>query len=157
MPIAPSIAPPSYNALFSCPGGLLHNFQYGEVHANIWGSEILSKSIFGVCELQPGQSSIFRVHKSGKKEESLTLVRVSKLLDSIFGVPKTLGSIFGGQQGNSGIDCPVLKVREYPPGFSCCICKLYTRKALACGFHCTLVMKKFCAPCMFMSSKSLID
>ena len=40
-------------------------------------------------------------------------MRVSKILDSIFGVPKTLGSIFGGQQGNRGME---LKVREYPPG-----------------------------------------
>ena len=27
-----------------------------------------------------------------------------QILDSIFGVPKTLGSIFWGQQGNSGMD-----------------------------------------------------
>ena len=46
-------------------------------------------------------------------------MQVSKTLDSIFGVPKTLGSIFGGQQGNSGMDPPppVLKNREYPLGF----------------------------------------
>ena len=48
-------------------------------------------------------------------------MQVSIILDSIFGVPKTLGSIYGGQQGNSGMDPPVvspvvLKVREYPPG-----------------------------------------
>ena len=30
-------------------------------------------------------------------------------------IPKTLGSIFGGQQGNSGMDPPILKVRECPP------------------------------------------
>ena len=45
-------------------------------------------------------------------------MRVSTILDSIFGVPKTLGIIFRGQQRNSGMDnchC-VLKVREYPPG-----------------------------------------
>ena len=36
-------------------GGLLHNFQYGEVHANIWGPKFYVKSIFGVCELQHGQ------------------------------------------------------------------------------------------------------
>ena len=40
---------------------------------------------------------------------------VSKLLDPIFGVTKTLGLIFRGQQRNSGTDPPVLKVREYPP------------------------------------------
>ena len=40
---------------------------------------------------------------------------VSKILDSIFGVPKTLGSIFGGQQENSGM---VLKIREYPLGIN---------------------------------------
>ena len=44
-------------------------------------------------------------------------MRVSKIFDSIFGVPKTLGSIFGGQQGNSGMDRPILKVRECPLGF----------------------------------------
>ena len=36
-------------------GGVLHNFQYGEVHANIWGPKFYVKSIFGVCELQHGQ------------------------------------------------------------------------------------------------------
>ena len=36
-------------------------------------------------------------------------------LDSIFGVPKKLSIIFRGQQRNSGMDPPVLKVREYPP------------------------------------------
>ena len=44
-------------------------------------------------------------------------MRVSTILDSIFEVPKTLGIIFRGQQRNSGMDSPVLKVREYPPGF----------------------------------------
>ena len=45
-------------------------------------------------------------------------MRASNILDSVFGVPKTVGSIFVGQQGNSGMDPPppVLKVREYPPG-----------------------------------------
>ena len=37
------------------PRGVLHNFQYGEVHANIWGPKFYVKSIFGVCELQHGQ------------------------------------------------------------------------------------------------------
>ena len=36
-------------------GGVLHNFQYGEVHANIWGAKFYVESIFGVCELQHGQ------------------------------------------------------------------------------------------------------
>ena len=36
------------------PRGVLHNFQYGEVHANIWGPKFYVKSIFGVCELQHG-------------------------------------------------------------------------------------------------------
>ena len=36
-------------------GGVLHNFQYGEVHANIWGPKFYVESIFGVCELQHGQ------------------------------------------------------------------------------------------------------
>ena len=40
-----------------------------------------------------------------------------QVLDSIFGVPKTLGLIFRGQQRNIGMDPPVSKVREYPPGF----------------------------------------
>ena len=40
-------------------------------------------------------------------------MQVSEILDAIFGVFKTLGSIFGGQQGNSGMD-PVLKASEYP-------------------------------------------
>ena len=43
-------------------------------------------------------------------------MRVSTMLDSIFGVPKTLSIISRGQQRNSGMDPPVLKVREYPPG-----------------------------------------
>ena len=47
---------------------------------------------------------MFRVHKSQKKEESWNLVRVSNIFDSIFGVPKTLGSIFGGQQGKRGME-----------------------------------------------------
>ena len=42
-------------------------------------------------------------------------MRVSTMLDSIFGVPKKLSIIFRGQQRNSGMDPPVLKVREYPP------------------------------------------
>ena len=42
-------------------------------------------------------------------------MRVSTMLDSIFGVPKKLSIIFRGQQKNSGMDPPVLKVREYPP------------------------------------------
>ena len=51
------------------------------------------------------KNSIFSVVcKSEKKEELWNLVQVSKILDSIFGVPKTLGSIFGDQQGNSGMD-----------------------------------------------------
>ena len=44
------------------PRGVLHNFQYGEVHANIlevhaniWGPKFYVESIFGVCELQHGQ------------------------------------------------------------------------------------------------------
>ena len=45
-------------------------------------------------------------------------MRVSKILDSIFGVPKKLGLMFKVQQRNGGMDPPplVLKVREYPPG-----------------------------------------
>ena len=39
-----------------------------------------------------------------KKEESWNMVRVSKILDSIFGVPKTLGLIFRGQERNSGME-----------------------------------------------------
>ena len=42
-------------------------------------------------------------------------MQVSKILNSTFGVPKTLGSMFGGQQGNTGMDLPILKVRECPP------------------------------------------
>ena len=46
----------------------------------------------------------------------ITIFRVSKTLDSIFGVPKTLGLIFRGQQRNSGmVERVILKVREYPP------------------------------------------
>ena len=39
-----------------------------------------------------------------EKEESWNLVRVSKLLDSILWIPKTLGLIFMGQQRKSGMD-----------------------------------------------------
>ena len=42
-------------------------------------------------------------------------MRVFTMLNSIFGVPKTSSIIFRGQQRNSGMDPPVLKVREYPP------------------------------------------
>ena len=90
------------------------NFPRG-VHANIWGLKFYVKSIFGVCELQHGQKfNILDAH-IWKKEESWNLVLVSKILDSIFGVPKTLGVIFRGQQRKSGMDPPpILKVREYP-------------------------------------------
>ena len=68
------------------------------VHVNIRGSIFYVKSIFWVFELDT--NSIFWVHK----EELWNLVQVSKILDSIFGVPKTSGLIFRGQQRNSGID-----------------------------------------------------
>ena len=55
-------------------------------------------SISGVCELQHGQNSTFWVHKSKKKEESWNLVRVSKILDSIFGVLKTVSLILGASK-----------------------------------------------------------
>ena len=47
-------------------------------------------------------------------------MRVSKVLDSIFGVPKTLGLIFNGQQRNAGMD-----VREYP-GYPA-VCRQFER------------------------------
>ena len=58
------------------------------------------------------KNSILSVHES-EKGRIVEFDAGLRILDSIFGVLKTLGSIFGGQQGNSGM---VLKVREYPPG-----------------------------------------
>ena len=75
-----------------------------EVHANIWGLKFYVNRYLGSSKYNMDKNSIFRVHKSGRKEESWNLVGVSKLLEPIFGVPKTLSSIFGGQQGNSGMD-----------------------------------------------------
>ena len=116
----------NHNATWYLGGGVLPNFQYGEVHANIWGLKFYVNQYLGSVNYNMEKNSIFRVHKSEKKEESWNLVRVSKLLDSIFGVsklldsifgvPKMLGSIFGDQQGNSGMDPPPeLKVGECPP------------------------------------------
>ena len=70
------------------------------------GSEILRKSVFGACEIQHGQKFNIQGPQIGKKKESWNLVWVSKILDSIFGVSKALGSIFGGQQEKSGMDPP---------------------------------------------------
>ena len=40
--------------------------------------------------------------------------------------PQNISSIFGGQQGNAGMDPPVLKVREYPLGRYCKIAESMT-------------------------------
>ena len=48
-------------------GGYSITFNMG-IHANIWGPKFNIKSIFGVCELQHGQNSIFWVHKSEKRK-----------------------------------------------------------------------------------------
>ena len=87
-----------------------HN-AHGEVHANIWGlkfyvNQYLGSANYNMDKIQYlGYTNL----KEGQwekiqKEESWDLVRVSKIFDSIFGVPKTFGSIFGGQKGNIGID-----------------------------------------------------
>ena len=39
-------------------------------------------------------------------------MQVSKILDAIFGVSKTFGAIFGGQQGNSGMDPPPPRIES---------------------------------------------
>ena len=78
------------------------------VHVNIWGSIFYVKSIFWVFELD--RNSVFWVHK----EELWNLVQVSKILDTIFGVPKTLGLTFRGQQRNSGMD-PHIESQGVPP------------------------------------------
>ena len=91
--------------------GVFHSFQYRGVHANICGPKFYVKSIFGSVNNNMDNNLIFWVYKSEKKEESWNLVRVSEVLDSIFGVLKTLGLIFRGQQRNDGMDPPVLKVR----------------------------------------------
>ena len=59
-------------------------------------------------------------------------MRVSTMLDSIFGVPKKLSIIFRGQQKNSGMDPPVLKVREYPP-WACSTVQECTGKRVSSG------------------------
>ena len=67
------------------------------------GSKFYIKSIFGACELQHGRKFYLYFGSTNLKKEG-NLVWVSKTLDSIFGVPKTLGLIFRGQQRNGGMD-----------------------------------------------------
>ena len=70
------------------------------------GRKFYVNQYLGSVNYNMDKNSISRVHKSEKKEELWDLVLESKLLDSIFWVPKTLASIFGGQQGNGGMDPP---------------------------------------------------
>ena len=104
------------------PGRVLHNFQYGEVHANIWGLKFHLNQYLGPVNCNMDKDSIFRVHKSEKRKNRGVTCGSLKYW-TIFGVSKTLGSIFGGQQGNTGMDQqgntgPVLKVGEYPLGIN---------------------------------------
>ena len=46
--------------------GVLHYFQYGEVHANIWGLKFYVNQYLGSVNHNMDQNSIFRVHKSEK-------------------------------------------------------------------------------------------
>ena len=50
------------------PGGLFHNFQYGEVHANIWGLKFYVNQYLGSVNYNMEKNSIFRVHKSEKRK-----------------------------------------------------------------------------------------
>ena len=76
----------------------------GEVHANSWGPKFYIKSIFGACEFTTWTKIQHFGSINLKKEESWNFVLVSKILDSIFQVAKTLGLINRGQQTNSGMD-----------------------------------------------------
>ena len=63
-----------------------------------WVRNFTLNQCLGSVNYNMDKKSIFWVHKSEKKEESWKLVRVSKVFDSIFGVPKASGLIFRGQQ-----------------------------------------------------------
>ena len=74
----------------------------GGVHAYIWGPKFNLNQYLGSVNYNMDENSISWVHKSEKGR----IVEFSKMLDSIFGVPKTLGLIFRGQQRNIGMDPP---------------------------------------------------
>ena len=96
-------------------GGVLHNFQYREVHANIWGLKFHLNQYLGSVNYKIDKNSVFRVHKSEKGRIVEFGAGLQNIGLNIWGSPKTISSIFGSQQGNTGMDPPVLKVREYPP------------------------------------------
>ena len=68
----------SNSQLLLIPGGVLHNFQYGDVHATIWGLKCYVNQYLGSVNYNMDKNSIFMVRKSENKEESWNLVRVSK-------------------------------------------------------------------------------
>ena len=47
-------------------GGVLHNCQYGEVHANIWDLKFYVNQYLESVNYNMDKNSIFRVHKSKK-------------------------------------------------------------------------------------------
>ena len=63
-----------------------------------------------------GRNSTFWVTKL-KKGRIVEFGAGHQILDSIAGVPKTLGVIFRGQQRKSGTVPPEMKVREHPLGY----------------------------------------
>ena len=89
----------------SFPRGVLHNSQYPcpiPMSMPIFGVGNFNQDL-GTVNYNMDKNSILWVHKSGKGG-IVEFGTVYKILDSIFGVPKTLGIIIRGQQRNSGID-----------------------------------------------------
>ena len=69
-------------------GGVLHNFQYWEVHANIWGLKIYVNQYLGSVNYNTDKNSIFRVHKSEKRKNPGIWCGSPKYWTQYLGSPK---------------------------------------------------------------------
>ena len=69
-------------------GGVLHNFQHGEVHANIWGLKFYVNQCLESVNYNMDKSSILRVHKSEKRKNHGIWCGSPKYWTQCLGSPK---------------------------------------------------------------------
>ena len=70
------------------PRGVLLNFQYAEVHANVWGLKFFVNQYLGSVNYNKDKSSIFRVHKSEKRKTRGIWCRPPTYWTQYLGSPK---------------------------------------------------------------------
>ena len=68
--------------------GVLQNFPYGEIHANIWGLKFYVHQYLGSVNYNMDKNSIFRVHKSEKRKNRGIWCGSPKCWTQYLGPPK---------------------------------------------------------------------